>query len=174
MIRRAIIVVLTLLAMTTVVVWGTSYLKPLAVERSLTSELLVGVLADVGQVGGWVLDSESDSRSRFFRKSCISIMQSQIYAGARKVFEKGFLRENSFRRPMLTGVRLSTLACPLWVPALGFTVYPTIAFIRSPARRWRRRKRGECVRCGNDLTGNDSGVCPECGKQIGTPDHGDR
>ena len=26
-----------------------------------------------------------------------------------------------------------------------------------------RRRRGQCIRCGYDLTGNTTGVCPECG-----------
>lgn len=30
--------------------------------------------------------------------------------------------------------------------------------------RHRRREQGLCAECGYDLTGNDSGVCPECGK----------
>jgi len=29
-----------------------------------------------------------------------------------------------------------------------------------------RRKRGQCVQCGYNLTGNISGVCPECGQRI--------
>ena len=29
--------------------------------------------------------------------------------------------------------------------------------------REERRRRGLCVRCGYDLTGNVSGTCPECG-----------
>jgi hypothetical protein len=32
-----------------------------------------------------------------------------------------------------------------------------------PMRRWRRRRRGLCVACGYDLTGNTSGACSECG-----------
>jgi len=36
--------------------------------------------------------------------------------------------------------------------------------------RWRkrrgRRKCGLCVSCGYDLTGNESGVCPECGESV--------
>ena len=33
-----------------------------------------------------------------------------------------------------------------------------------PRERWAyRRLRGLCQRCGYDLTGNVSGVCPECG-----------
>jgi len=33
-------------------------------------------------------------------------------------------------------------------------------------RRRRRRERGLCVRCGYDLTKNESGRCPECGVVI--------
>lgn len=32
-----------------------------------------------------------------------------------------------------------------------------------PLRRRRRRRCGLCVRCAYDLTGNECGVCPECG-----------
>lgn len=44
--------------------------------------------------------------------------------------------------------------------------YPAIAFFRGPFRRHRRRKHGLCVTCGYNLTGNVSGVCPECGERI--------
>ena len=37
---------------------------------------------------------------------------------------------------------------------------------RGPLRRWRRRKRGLCLHCGYNLTGNTSGVCPECAQKI--------
>ena len=33
-----------------------------------------------------------------------------------------------------------------------------------------RREMGLCVRCGYDLTGNVSGVCPECGMQVEAPE----
>jgi len=33
-------------------------------------------------------------------------------------------------------------------------------------RRYRRRKLGLCVECTYDLTGNTSGVCPECGTPV--------
>jgi hypothetical protein len=36
-------------------------------------------------------------------------------------------------------------------------------------RRRAREASGRCVHCGYDLTGNTSGVCPECGS--GTPVH---
>ena len=51
-----------------------------------------------------------------------------------------------------------------------FAAYPTTAFIRGPLRRRYsrayRRERGLCVECCYNLTGNGSGVCPECGTKI--------
>lgn len=49
------------------------------------------------------------------------------------------------------------------VPVLASAVFS----LRS-IRRWRlherRLRRGLCVTCGYDLTGNESGICPECGR----------
>ena len=33
-------------------------------------------------------------------------------------------------------------------------------------KQLRRRKKGLCLKCGYDLTGNTSGACPECGERI--------
>ncbi len=58
---------------------------------------------------------------------------------------------------------------PLWLPFVLFAFLPIRAFIRGPiARRRLRRRRdlGQCIGCGYDLTGNVSGICPECGAAI--------
>ena len=36
-------------------------------------------------------------------------------------------------------------------------------------RRMRRLQEGLCINCGYDLTGNVSGVCPECGAEVKQP-----
>lgn len=54
-------------------------------------------------------------------------------------------------------------ACPYWLLVL-------VAGFMPVARFWIYRRRraivGHCVGCGYNLTGNVSGVCPECGKAI--------
>ncbi|HNO78689.1 MAG TPA: hypothetical protein PKN33_11570 [Phycisphaerae bacterium] len=44
-----------------------------------------------------------------------------------------------------------------WIPLIAFAI---LAFI---LWRLRRFAGGHCQQCGYDLTGNESGVCPECG-----------
>jgi hypothetical protein len=62
--------------------------------------------------------------------------------------------------------RLRRVEAPAWVLLILlvlFAAYPLRAFTRGPLRRHRRRKRGLCICCGYNLTGNVSGICPECG-----------
>jgi hypothetical protein len=56
--------------------------------------------------------------------------------------------------------RVTTVCLPLWTPAVLLAAPATLwALRRFPARTPTSR----CPACGYDLTGNASGVCPECG-----------
>ncbi len=52
------------------------------------------------------------------------------------------------------------LSVVLAAPLVLMTI---VAIIRGPLRHFRRRRRGLCGRCGYNLEGNVTGVCPECG-----------
>lgn len=54
---------------------------------------------------------------------------------------------------------------PLHVPLLALLAVLALPMLPPVVRR-RRRKRGLCVKCAYDLTGNVSGVCPECGTAV--------
>ena len=56
------------------------------------------------------------------------------------------------------------IVLPLWLPALAALVPGSLALRRFVARK--RRRSGSCPACSYDLTGNVSGVCPECGTAI--------
>ena len=50
---------------------------------------------------------------------------------------------------------------PLWIPFFIIVIPTVFAFPRA-----RRSLPGHCQVCGYDLTGNVSGICPECGGKI--------
>jgi hypothetical protein len=70
---------------------------------------------------------------------------------------------NKWRRPSRRQIYAIASLGP--VCAL-FAVWPVVALVRGPLRRYRRRRTGQCMKCGYNLTGNVSGICPECGEQI--------
>ena len=60
------------------------------------------------------------------------------------------------------------VAASAWILMPLLCTYPCALLIRGPIRRHRRGKRGLCLKCGYNLTGNMSGVCPECGTKVET------
>lgn len=62
--------------------------------------------------------------------------------------------------------RVQYVAFPLWASVSILGAYPTTAFIRGRFRLWHRRRKGLCIKCGYDLTGNVTGVCSECGEEV--------
>ncbi len=66
-------------------------------------------------------------------------------------------------RPYSSTWKAST---PLWLPTLLLIVYPATIFVRGPLRRWRRRRSGSCVQCGYTLRGLTEPRCPECSTEF--------
>jgi hypothetical protein len=60
------------------------------------------------------------------------------------------------------------LRIPYWF-LVAISLLPGVWWMRRSVRRWReesRPRQGLCVTCGYNLTGNISGVCPECGQKL--------
>jgi hypothetical protein len=72
----------------------------------------------------------------------------------------GFVHTSFFTPAVACG--FTYVAVPLWGPLLASSVRPAL-WLR---RRLRTRRPGTCLACGYDLTGNVSGVCPECGRAL--------
>jgi hypothetical protein len=53
------------------------------------------------------------------------------------------------------------LVIPLWIPVVALAIPTTFLWWRD-----RRPPKDHCQRCAYDLTGNVSGVCPECGTPL--------
>jgi|CXWL01.1.fsa_nt_gi hypothetical protein len=52
---------------------------------------------------------------------------------------------------------------PYWFVGVLLATYPAWTLVGRPVYNYRRYRRGHCIKCGYNLTGNASGVCPECG-----------
>ena len=152
MIRKAVIVVLTFAAVVTAGLWVVSHVAPQ--HWGVGSKRLKQIcnlrygglyLYRLKGVRGNPWASGGEIRERYLRLPGLHVETCAFQAGGR-----------SWR---------------LWLdfrlPFILYAAYPTIAFVRGPVRRWRRGRKGHCLKCGYDLTGNVSGVCPECGEVTG-------
>ena len=65
-------------------------------------------------------------------------------------------------KTVFVGGTVTNFSLPLWLP-FAATIFPTTVL-------WYRDRRavkpGHCLRCGYNLTGNESGICPECSTPI--------
>jgi hypothetical protein len=61
------------------------------------------------------------------------------------------------------------LGAPFWFIGVVLLVGPSLALIRGPLRHNRRRRRGQSVHCGYNLTGLADPRCPECGQEFTLP-----
>ena len=166
MIRKAIIVVLTLGAMGAAAIWvlssttvGKSLFADSVPMRSYDFRLTCPRVGSIAVVSCRLVTVEELSR----------IPARVRISGVRYWYERlGFeivTRSSSGPKPPEVFYSKGFMF-PAWLPFIVFGTYPTIAFVRGPLRRWRRRREGLCLKCAYDLTGNVSGVCPECGVEV--------
>ncbi len=64
------------------------------------------------------------------------------------------------------GGRVWMVRVSLAIPTIVLAALVLAVFGLPRLRRRLRAKRSQCLRCGYDLTGNVSGVCPECGAAV--------
>jgi hypothetical protein len=179
MIRKTIIVVLTLAAIGMALAWATSFDD-------------VNLQAHMGGYDSRVITVDSSTAlyltsARGWMRAGVLRMDRDMqvppvdgnagafWAGIVANPEPRFQGKSRHRSPLgglliirdyvLSYYRLKCVAMPHWALCAALLGYPALAFIRGPVRRYRRRCKGLCVRCGYDLTGNVSGICPECGTE---------
>jgi hypothetical protein len=180
MIRKLLIVTSALLALVSLVLCVSSYLRPISYHLMLPNHAL-GVVhfSDGFIVAGHVFSTERVTGT----KSAVKVELFPKEDDAGLIIVK--LQYCSEHGPVMLGIMLPCFTptsancrslthtmimrftrAPIWLLPLPFAIYPTIVFIRGPYRRYRRRKKGLCLNCGYNLTGNVSGICPECGEKI--------
>ncbi|MBU0717865.1 MAG: hypothetical protein KJ749_06410, partial [Planctomycetes bacterium] len=179
-IRTSIALVLALAAIITGLAWAANWVFPLAVLQT------VG-LANRGNLQG-VTWNVSYWPSEGYPRISIGVREGS--AGLNWYWVNREARGRSLRRfyggPWPAEIRTENLTTPykrvvadgssdeylsrsmlfLELPLWGLTVvlgaYPTGVLYRGPIRRWRRRRRGLCLKCGYDLRLLTEPRCPEC------------
>jgi hypothetical protein len=169
MIRKAVIVVLTVGAVGTGVLSLSSMVTPLLWESTSASRwFCVCVNKTLLTITEFVADEAvllrdlADGRTWQLKEY---YSYTEFDAMWRK---KTYVGSDSY---LVKYVDQTRITVPLLLLFLAFSLYPIIVLAKS-SQRWRRmsrHKRGLCVRCGYDLTGNVSGTCPECGAEIHRP-----
>jgi hypothetical protein len=153
MFRKAIITLLALATSATTVAWIASYQRSPG-TRVLRYEPTPGREIDVYlNRGSFLVQYVRDvpSPEIWSRGFAAWGLECRIGGGDRRHHRPGY-------------ARFARVASPFWLPFVLFAACPTLAFVRGPLRRYRRRRRNQCVACGYSLIGNLSGTCPECGK----------
>ena len=143
MIRKATIMLLTAMAVVTVLAWIGSY-----IPRSDG----LGIRFGKGWWTGWIY---ADPLRVWVAGHLGELSVGVTCSGDTQLIGRPLLRSRQFAFAEVKYVaRLDgndlehELAVPFSVLTILFAAYPTIAFIRGPLRRWRRRRKGLCLKCG--------------------------
>ena len=93
----------------------------------------------------------------------------QARQNIRNRYGRGYDLLSTWRKPSAANSRLTVVAIPLWAPAALLLISLALAIARRTHRQRRRLRTGLCIQCGYNLTGNESGICPECGRPTRPP-----
>ena len=84
------------------------------------------------------------------------------FAATLSLSDFGFVLPNSRRFSGIPGVSARlTVIIPLWLPLIVFGIPTACCWFYD-----RRPAKGHCQTCGYNLTGNESGKCPECATAV--------
>jgi len=157
MIRRVVIVLLVFLAFTSLAGLMVSFVRP---TYEVETERLLGDPARASRL--WLVLEDG-----VFRVKHGCLVEGSQPRSARGVDWGVFAFASVGFHNQGAVYRLRTVTVSLWLLLVAFAFYPVLVLVRGPLRWWWFARRGRCERCGYDLTGNVSGVCPECGRRLG-------
>jgi len=186
MIRKGILVALTIGGLLVALAWATSFYaydhlrdSPSRLHSFLRYTNEKRTCYYVTSLRGWLRIGTVRKKGPFGRLPEPDDRDTWIWLGSRTWPSPG-LAETPLGTAHLGGLvvvgkfsfdsgLIAGFAAPHSFISLLLLAYPTVACIRGPLRRRHRRKRGLCPSCGYDLTGNTTGVCPECAGKVIAP-----
>ena len=178
MLRRVLIAVLTFAAADIALVWVVSRWHSIAV-RSTSGTLDPCGVYELTAHGGAVRFTHGQVRREAMAPGECSVERRARAADQRQKrrVRGGFLgfEYDCVRRtdelldedpPLRRMAQVVTVRLPCWMLLNLCIAYPGLVLVRNTITRRRRNRPGLCVSCGYNLTGNVSGICPECGSAI--------
>jgi len=162
--KLSLIVIASVLALAFVVLSAVGFFTP-----------IVWRTADAPSPSGNYVNTHGIPRYHEVRFQDGAISASRVYLGCDRprgrtwsLLGIDLLHEVSVENRNL--IEKTTMKTRAWIPIAILSAAPFCAMIRGPLRRRSRHRRGLCISCGYDLTGNISGTCPECGADL--PENG--
>lgn len=171
---EVILVLLTFACLAMIAVWVASSFRLLRWEVvNRTDALFIVAVIDGHTELHWDYFTNlggDDEQSFQQRNENLKSDIRRIVPEKRRGFYVTFLQRLPTSPTRFYSYRYREIGFDIWLPVLLLATAPTWFLIRysiGPLRRNRRSKLGLCLNCGYDLTGNVSGVCPECGSEVG-------
>ncbi len=152
MIRKTLLVIVGLLIVATIVLWVRSYYVLEAIvfddgKRIVAVSEFYGIVAVfAASTGGGRPYSGFTYLDRPYQGSWLAQTGGRNFGLAR------------------FGPWGTVVSFPHGAICLVLAAWPVCSFLKWAVVRDHRLRRGSCMHCGYDLTGNTSGTCPECGK----------
>lgn len=145
------------LCIATASIWPISFGREINKSTRITSTTGIGIDAYSGGISLWLMHDGTGIGPRMH----VTWATDASYAGG-AVLALEWFHVGGNRWP--TG-QIRAISAPGWLWILATAILPATWF--ALVRRYRRALRLHgCHRCGYNLTGNTSGVCPECGTPI--------
>lgn len=179
MMRTFVVVVLSLATICTAAVGWTGFFRPLYCGYSITDRLHCYVLFADGFVRfscsradePIYLEPYSTNRWIAVRRSANDALCLRIHhINLTRLDPWEFISRTFGPAAGSTAPVVQVKAIRMWMglPMIFLIAYPVIVLGGVRIRR-HRHKPGHCLNCEYNLTGNTSGVCPECGTSIEPP-----
>jgi len=173
MIRKAFIAMLALAGITAAIVEWVGYARPVYYAIPVTDRLQGYLYTSEGLGRFYWFHSDIDirmtpyqnkRRMRVRRANDRTICADYLHSRPGTISSYDFLWQTIPPPPGGTAPTMlfAGLRAPMATLIALLIAYPTFVIARAQYRRY-RHKRGHCLKCEYDLTGNASGICPECG-----------
>lgn len=166
MIHRIVIAALVALSLLKCALWRWTYRSDYCWSTFVRQDVWFELTLIDGVAIMFVLEDQGDLIFTSLVDAVAGARFATRNSGDRKPISARDLQRHWGRTRLPCPWRAWDLEIGLWAPAVLFLTYPAIAFACGPVRRWRRRRKGCCVKCGYNLTGNVTGVCSECGEAV--------